>query len=129
MYVDYIILTGDDEAELKKLKCILAKEFKTKYLGPLKYFLGIEVAKSKRGITIAQGKYLIYLLKEIGMLSCKPVATPIEQNIKFGTLGESPPMHKGIYPRLMEKLIYLSHIRPHTVCSECSESVYKSSHR
>jgi phosphoenolpyruvate carboxylase len=44
IYVDDIILIGDHE-ELVRLKKLLAKEFETKDLSYLRYFLGIEVAR------------------------------------------------------------------------------------
>ena len=50
VYVDDIVLTGDDLEEKGKLKNYLAKEFEIKDLGNLKHFLGIEVARSKDGI-------------------------------------------------------------------------------
>ena len=45
MYVDAIILTGDYEEELMKNKRSLAKEFEVRDLGPLLYFLDMEVAR------------------------------------------------------------------------------------
>lgn len=56
VYVDDIIVTGDDVEEIKMLKLQLSKEFEIKDLGRLKYFLGIEVAHSKAGIFISQQK-------------------------------------------------------------------------
>ena len=50
MYVDDIIMTGNDPKEKEALWQCLAKEFEIKDLGKLKYFLGIEVAHSKEGI-------------------------------------------------------------------------------
>jgi Reverse transcriptase (RNA-dependent DNA polymerase) len=50
VYVDDIVLTGNDLVEMKRLKASLAKEFKMKDLGELCYFLGIEVARSKKGV-------------------------------------------------------------------------------
>ena len=44
VYVDDIILIGDDEKEKDGLKKFIAKEFKTKDLGLFKYFFGMEVA-------------------------------------------------------------------------------------
>ena len=54
-----------------------------KQLGDLKYFLGIEVARSKHGIFLSQQKYILDLLSETGMLGCKPVNTPIKHNHKL----------------------------------------------
>jgi len=77
VYVDDIIVTGDDSEEMQSLKKCLFKEFDIKELGKLKYFLGIEVAHSKQGIFISQKKYVLDLLKETEKLGYKPVATPI----------------------------------------------------
>ena len=59
VYVDDIILTGNDIKEMKLLKTKLAKEFEIKDLGKLRYFLGIEVAQSKKGIYVSQRKYIL----------------------------------------------------------------------
>ncbi|KAL5779167.1 hypothetical protein ACOSQ2_009904 [Xanthoceras sorbifolium] len=94
--------------ELKKL---LAKEFEIKDLGNLKYFLGIEVARSKTRILVSQRKYVLDLLKETGMLGCKPVDTPMDSASKLGAKGDSESADKSCYQRLVGKLIYLSHTR------------------
>ena len=87
MYVDDIVLTGDDLEEIKKLKERLATEFEIKNLGALKFFLGIELARSKHGIFISQRKYVLDLLKETGMLGSKACDTPMEQNQKLSADG------------------------------------------
>lgn len=71
VYVDDIILTSDDEIELAVLKKRLAKEFQIKNLGVLKYFLGMEFARSKEGIFVNQRKYILDLLGETGLLGVK----------------------------------------------------------
>lgn len=83
VYVDDIILTGDDMKEMERLKKILRSEFEMKDLKQLRYFLGMEVARSKRGILISQRKYTVNLLKEIEMLNCKPTETLIDLNISL----------------------------------------------
>ncbi|KAK5770797.1 hypothetical protein PVK06_046951 [Gossypium arboreum] len=111
VYVDDIILTGDDVDEIRCLKEHLALEFEIKDLGPLKYFLGMEVARSKKGLVVSQKKYVIDLLKEAGMSGCRPADTPIDPNVKFEN-KEGRLVDKGQYQRLVGKLIYLSHTRP-----------------
>ena len=59
-------------AGISLLKSFLHGQFHTKNLGMLKYFLGVEVMRSKRGIFLSQRKYVMNLLSEIGKLVAKP---------------------------------------------------------
>jgi len=97
---------------MSQLQKQLATEFQMKNLGGLKYFLGIEVAKSKQGIFLSQRKYILDLLTEVGMLECRPADTPIVQNHRLREYPNQVPTNKGRYQRLVGKLIYLSHTRP-----------------
>ncbi|XP_021979989.1 secreted RxLR effector protein 161-like [Helianthus annuus] len=83
-----------------------------KDIGNLKYFLGIEVLRSKRGIFICQRKYVLDLLVETVLLDCKPADTPmvVNHNLQMELNGELA--DKERYQRLVGKLIYLSHTRP-----------------
>jgi hypothetical protein len=54
LYVDDMILTGNDDAAIRDLKHFPDNCFKIKDLGPLKYFLGVEIARSKSGISFCQ---------------------------------------------------------------------------
>lgn len=67
---------------------MLAKEFDIKDLGSLKYFLGIEIARSKEGIVVSQRKYILDLLKESSMSGCKLIDTPIDPDINLGDCKE-----------------------------------------
>ena len=83
-----------------------------KDLGPLKYFLGIEVSRSKEGIVISQRKYALDLLQETGMSSCQPADTPVEEGLKLCIESDQVPVDKGRYQRLVGRLMYLVHTRP-----------------
>ena len=78
----------------------------------MKYFLGIEVARSKDGIFICQRKYVLDLLQETGMLGSKACDTPLEPGMKFSEDQGGELVDRGRYQRLVDKLIYLSHSRP-----------------
>ena len=110
VYVDDIVITGDDAEEIMHLKGHLAQEFEVKDLGHLRYFLGIEVSRGTKGIFLSQRKYVLDLLQEVGMIGCRPAITPIEQNHHL--LSDSgKPVDRECYQRLVGKLIYLSHTR------------------
>ncbi|KAG6472036.1 hypothetical protein ZIOFF_069491 [Zingiber officinale] len=104
----------DDEVEIQALKSKLTLEFEIKDLGSLKYFLGIEVVRSKEGIYVCQRKYVLDLLKETGKLGSRPASTPIEVNHDLtSSSGEDlTSLEKRTYQRLVGKLLYLSMIRP-----------------
>ena len=70
VYVDIMVVTGNDEEGIKRLRDYLAKEFKMKDRSALMYFLGIEVARSRHGIFLSQRMYVFDLLTETGMLAC-----------------------------------------------------------
>ncbi|KAM1675199.1 hypothetical protein ACFX2K_041176 [Malus domestica] len=112
IYVDDMIMNGDDQNEIQRLQKYLAVEFEMKELGELKYFLGIEVARSKHGIFLSQRNYVLDLLAKTGMIYCKPVDTPIEQNHRPGLFPHQVLTHKERYKRLVGRLIYLSHTCP-----------------
>ena len=113
MYVDDIILTGDDTGEVERLKKVLATEFEVKDLGQMRYFLRMEVARSRKGISISQRKYVLDLLTETGILGCKPSDTPIKARKRMESDGK--PVDRKRYQRLVGRVIYLSHTRPDIV--------------
>lgn len=66
VYVDEIVITGDIKDGIEKLKKFLKRKFHTKNLNPLKYILGIEIARSCSRVSISQQKYVFDLLLETG---------------------------------------------------------------
>ncbi|BBG92782.1 transposable element gene [Prunus dulcis] len=87
LYVDDMIITGNDEQEIQNLKQFLNGCFRIKDLGLLKYFLGVEVARSKDGISICQRKYTLDILEEAGLLGVKPTKVPMEPELVLTTTG------------------------------------------
>ena len=111
VYVDDIIMTGDDIEEMGRLKQLFAQEFEVQDLGDLKYFLGMEFARSKRGIFFFffQRKYILDLLGETGMTGCRAAETPIEPNLKLEAVKPESQVDCEQYHRLMEKDLLSSH--------------------
>ncbi|KAL6349531.1 hypothetical protein AAG906_034188 [Vitis piasezkii] len=93
VYVDDIILTGDDTREVERLKKVLATNL-----------------RSRKGISISQRKYVLDLLTETGMLGYKLSNTPIKARKR--TKSDGKPVDRERYQRLVGRLIYLSHTRP-----------------
>ncbi|RVW76011.1 Retrovirus-related Pol polyprotein from transposon RE1 [Vitis vinifera] len=89
VYVDDMVVTGNDPEERKALQNDLSREFEMKDLGLLKYFLG-----------------------ETGMLGCQPVDTPIEESLKLCVEPNQVSTDKEKYQRLVGRLMYLTHTRP-----------------
>ncbi|GKD99578.1 putative ribonuclease H-like domain-containing protein [Tanacetum coccineum] len=109
IYVDDMIITGNDESEIKKLKEGLCAELEMKELGNLRYFLGIKVMRSQQGIFICQKKYILDLLAETGMIDCKPTDTPMITNQKLFMKTKAKLADRDRYQRMVEKIIYMSH--------------------
>ena len=76
VYVDDILITGNNFELIHRLITLLSSEFKLRDLGQASYFLGIEVAPTSMGLVLSQNKYVFDILNRAGMSSCKPVDTP-----------------------------------------------------
>lgn len=111
IYVDDLIITENNIDSIAQLKKNLQHQFPIKDLSPLKYFLGIEIATSSKGLFLNQRKYIADLLQDADMLHTKPAATPLDSKLKLDSSGEvlnSP----SYYQKLVGKLIYLIITRP-----------------
>ena len=116
VYVDDIIITGSDKEGIKATKEYLKASFEIKDLGEMKYFLGIEICRSKEGLFMSQRKYVIDLLKGADAYGGKTAKMPMEDGYKVpreGEIEDSKPFHDPkLYRKLVGKLIYLTITRP-----------------
>lgn len=83
VYVDDILITGNDPYCVTELKKLLDSKFGIKYFGALKYFLGLKVARNEKGISLNQRKHALEVLKDLAMLGCKLAKTPMKQHLRF----------------------------------------------
>ncbi|PRQ17952.1 putative RNA-directed DNA polymerase [Rosa chinensis] len=84
-------------------------------MGQLKYFLGIEVARSKKGIALCQRKYALEILEDTGFLGAKPSHFPVEQGLSLTQADGSLLSDPSQYHRLVGLFIYLIITRPDLV--------------
>lgn len=122
VYVNDIILLSLDASSNATMKQFWKSKFKIKDIGSLKYFIGIEVRRSNKGIQPCQCKYPLNIMVETCMLAFKPLLLPMEPNLKLrrdkGELFNDP----VVYRKLVGKLLYLTNIKP-----DLNHSVHLSS--
>ncbi|KAL3354312.1 hypothetical protein AABB24_018787 [Solanum stoloniferum] len=118
-----MLVTGDSLKLIEETKTTLSQTFKMKDLGELKIFLGIEFARSDKGILMHQRRYALELLAELGLGAAKPAGAPIDYNLKLTSRqfdnhvkhmkpSNNPSADQRAYQRLVGKLLYLTMTRP-----------------
>ncbi|GKV08818.1 hypothetical protein SLEP1_g20394 [Rubroshorea leprosula] len=112
LYVDDLLLTGNDLKLLEQFKKVMMQEFAMTDLGETKYFLGLEVQQLSKGIFICQRKYALDILKKFEMENSKPVATPLVQNEKLSKDDQETKVDSSYYRSLIGSLLYLTATRP-----------------
>ncbi|KAK3004657.1 hypothetical protein RJ639_019411 [Escallonia herrerae] len=112
VYVDDLILAGNNSTACSSFKKYLNDCFKLKDLEPLKYFLGIEAARGPRGLFLSQHKYALDILSESGLSASKPTTFLMEQNRGLALAGGPLLFDPGPYRRLIGRLVYLTITRP-----------------
>lgn len=110
VYVDDIVITGSSDQLITTVTAAMHKEFRLKDLGPLHFFLGIEVRRTPSTIFINQAKYAAEILERAGMTDCKSAPTPMAAR---PTEGPTVPFENPIlYRTLVGCLHYLANTRP-----------------
>lgn len=113
IYVDDLLICGNNNHMLQKFKDYLSCCFSMKDLGKLKYFHGLELSRGPDGFFISQCKYTLDIVSKTGNLGCKPAITPLEQGHQLDNPKLQSPLlaYPKLYRRLVRRLIYLSHTR------------------
>jgi hypothetical protein len=108
LYVDDIIIIGDDHSGISDFKKFLQQQFEMKDLGHLGYFLGLEVSSDSTGYYLSQAKYASDLLSHAGLTDTKVVSTPLEMNARLTPLDGTPLSDATLYRQLVGSLVYLT---------------------
>ena len=110
--MDDILLTGNNPTCVDNLKKLLDAKFGLKYLGSLRYFLGLKVARTDAGISLNQRKYALEILKDTRFIGSKPIKFPMEQNLRLSKHEGKPFANPTQFRRLFGRLLYLTLTRP-----------------
>ena len=108
LYVDDMIITGDNLNGIQELKDFLSQQFEMKDLRHLNYFLGLEITHSTYGLYITQAKYASELLSRAGLINNKTIDTPVEFNAHLTPSGGKPLSNPSLQRRLVGSLVYLT---------------------
>lgn len=111
IYVDDVVIVDNDFKKIQEMKMYLNKEFSIKDLGPLKYFLGIEVGRTADALVLSQQKYTLDILEGSGMIGYHPSMLSMKQNLKLDQGENSSNVYQ--YRRLMGRFIYLQATKPY----------------
>ncbi|PWA96217.1 hypothetical protein CTI12_AA041970 [Artemisia annua] len=112
IYVDDILLTGNNSTLINHFKHQLDITFSIKDLGQLNYYLGIEFLRNSQGITMSQRKYALELLHSAKVLDLKPAHIPIDPIVKLNDTDGEPLSDPSLYRATVGKLLYLTITRP-----------------
>jgi hypothetical protein len=108
VYVDDVAIVSNDPQVVSSFITLLNDRFKLKDLGPLKYFLGLEIARFADGISFCQRKYAHEILENARLLVSKPAKFPMEHNLKLSKDESVLLLDATSYRRLVGRLIYLT---------------------
>jgi hypothetical protein len=106
LYVDDIIYI--ENLELTNFKHAMQSEFEMTNLGIIKYFWGIQVDQSTKGIFVYQKKYATDIIKRFCLEECNPAETPIPLGTKLSKKDEGPTVDPTLYKSLVGILLYLT---------------------
>jgi hypothetical protein len=112
LYVDDMIIIGDDPECIAFVKARLRDQFLMSDLGPLRYFLGIEISSTPEGFFLSQEKYIQDLLNRASLTDHRTTETPIELNVHLTPTDGEPLEDTTRYHHIVGSLVYLGVTRP-----------------
>lgn len=128
VYVDDIIVTGNDSREVHTLIRTLHSQFSLKHLGTLSYFLGIEVSRlSDAGLFLSQTKYAQDLLAHTKMDNAKHLPTLMITGLKLSVNDKELFEDATLYRSTVGALQYLTLTRPDIAQCQRSMSIHAAS--
>ena len=112
LYVDDLLITDSSASAIATVKRALHDRFFMMDIGPLNFFLSLEINQDATGIKLSQAKYARDLLKRFHMIDCKPAPTPFLSGVHLEDGGDTPLVDNTLYLQLVGSFLYLTHSRP-----------------
>ncbi|GJR74177.1 retrovirus-related pol polyprotein from transposon TNT 1-94 [Tanacetum coccineum] len=125
IYVDDIIFGSTNPKLSKQFGKLMHNKFDMSMMGELKFFLGIQIHQSPRGIFINQAKYAQEILKKHGMTSCDSIGTPMATKHLDADLSGTP-VDQTKYRSMVGALMYLTASRPDIIHATCYCARYQA---
>jgi hypothetical protein len=112
VYVDDLVITSTKDAEVAVFKEEMKTTFQMGDLGPISFYLGIEVHQDDSGITLRQTAYAKRIVELARLTDCNPALTPTEERLKLSRDSMMKVVDATQCRRLVGSLRYLTHTRP-----------------
>jgi hypothetical protein len=112
LYVNDLFLIDEDKL-ITDFKKKLATKFEMKDLGPMHYFLGLEVWQRPKDSFLNQGKYAMEILKGFNMMECRSISTPMEMNLKLLVDTLSEIVDVTLYRKMIGSFLYITNTKPY----------------
>ncbi|GKF16409.1 retrovirus-related pol polyprotein from transposon TNT 1-94, partial [Tanacetum coccineum] len=112
IYVDDIIFASTNTAMCNEFANQMTTKFKMSMMGPMSFFLGLQIFQSPRDMFINQSKYASKIVKKYGMLTSDSVDTPMVEKSKLDEDLQGIPIDATLYRGMIGSPIYLTSSRP-----------------
>ncbi|GJS11847.1 retrovirus-related pol polyprotein from transposon TNT 1-94 [Tanacetum coccineum] len=120
IYVDDIIFGSTNPKFSKRFEKLMHGRFEMSLMGEMKFFLGLQIHQSPRGIFINQAKYTLEILKKHGMEKGQSIGTPMATKPKLDADLSGEPIDQIDYRSKIGSLMYLTSSRPDIVQAVCT---------
>ncbi|GJT94525.1 retrovirus-related pol polyprotein from transposon TNT 1-94 [Tanacetum coccineum] len=115
IYVDDIIFGSTNPKYSKRFEKLMHSRFEMSLMGEMKFFLGLQIHQSPKGIFINQAKYALEILKKHNMDNCHSIGTPLATKPKLDVDLSGEPVDQSDYHSKIGSLMYLTSSRPDLV--------------
>ncbi|GJR71985.1 retrovirus-related pol polyprotein from transposon TNT 1-94 [Tanacetum coccineum] len=126
IYVDDTIFGSTNPKYFKRFEKLMHSRFEMSLMGEMKFFLGLQIHQSPKGIFINQAKYALEILKKHNMDNCYSIGTPLATKPKLDVDLSGEPVDQSDYRSKIGSLMYLTSSRPDLVQAVCYCARYQA---